>query len=448
MAQKWNLQDIRPTPRDRERDRRTEASVPKQDIAPKKRPPFSKRRPRPDANLGSIDVEDGNARKKRRLFISILIAVVVLGAGFGMSALLGGAEVTVYPKYKDTTVEATFTAYVEPGAGELGYEILSLEANGERQVSATGEEEVSEQAQGTIFIYNAYSTSPQRLIKNTRFESPDGLIYRVEESVEVPGMTEDEEGNAVPGVITAEIFAEGTGEQYNIEPARFTIPGLNEGTEQYEKMYAESTDTFTGGFEGKRFIIEESELQTAKQALHLELRDALLTRLEEERPAGFVLYDDAVTFVYDTLPATEYGEKLATIKERARLQVPLFEEADFAKYLAQNTIAGYEGEGVIMPDPFTLSFSYPSSTVAAGDIATQTETEFTLSGDTRIVWDFDEEKLQSDLLGLSKTALPSVLSGYPAIERAEAIVRPFWAQSFPENTSEVTITAIVGEKEE
>lgn len=437
MAQKWNLQDIRP-PGGRERQRRPQGGDPQQDMVRKR-----KKRPAPDPELGSVPVLDGNRQKMKRLITAVVVAILIIAAGFAFSLLLGGAEVTVNPKYKDSTVQATFTAHREPAAGELGFELLTLEADGEKQVSATGEEAAKERTTGNVFIYNAFSTTPQRLIKNTRFESPEGLVFRIEESVEVPGYTEDEDGSIVPGVVTARVFADGTGEQYNIAPTRFTIPGLR-GTEQYDKMYAESTNAFEGGFEGTRFIIDEGELQTAQQALHLELRDALLARLEAERPSGFVLYDDAVTFTFETLPATEYGDNLATIKERARLQVPIFEEAEFAQYLAENTVAGYEGGPVAVTDPYTMAFSYPRSTSTQDDISLHTNLEFTLSGSTRIVWIFDEESLKSDLAGLSKTALQTVLSGYPAIERAEAVVRPFWAQSFPEKASEITILQNIG----
>lgn len=443
MAQKWNLQDIRPAGSKKPSRRQVPLQKPHQDIEARPSKPQTESFER-DPDLESITIIDGGSKKRKRIIISVVVAIVILVAGFFVNTLLSGAEVTAHPKFKDTTVQATFTAHAEPQVGELGYELLVLEANGERQVSATGQEEASERAEGNILIYNAYSSSPQRLIKNTRFESPEGLIYRISESVEVPGKSEDAKGNTIPGVITAKVFADGTGEQYNIDSARFSIPGLL-GSDQYDTMYAESTDGFTGGFEGTRYIIEENELQTAKQALHLELRDALLTRLKEENYDGFTLYDGAITFTYETLPATEYGDDLATIKERAKLQVPMFKDSEFAEYLARGTIAGYEGDPVTVEDPLTLTFSYPKKASSSVELSKQGSFEFNLSGSTRIIWKFDASKLQSDLAGLSKTALSSVLSGYPAIERAEATVRPFWSQSFPEDPNEITITTVLGD---
>ncbi|MCD5381791.1 MAG: hypothetical protein LR017_00565 [Candidatus Pacebacteria bacterium] len=447
MSQKWNLQDIKPPERPQRSSARPKASNrPQQDmVRPTRRPAHEPSHTEHTDDVTTLEILDGGASKRKRVFTAAIVAALILGGGFFMSTLLSGAEITVYPKFKDATVQATFTAHRTPGAGELSYELLTIEADGERQVSATGQEEVSERAMGDIFIYNAYSTDTQRLIKNTRFESPEGLIFRINESVVVPGATKDADGKLVPGVITATVFADGTGEQYNIAAGQFTIPGLK-GSEQYDKMYATSNTGFMGGFEGKRFIIDDDELTTAKQALQLELRNALLARIDEERPAGFVLYPDAVTFAFDTLPATEYGNELATIKERARLQVPIFKESEFAAYLAKNTVAGYEGAPVALPDPFTLTFAYTSPTTTTSDIAPHTELSFNLAGQSRIVWQYNDAALLNDITGVSKTALPNVLSGYPAIERAEAVVRPFWKQAFPDTVSEIEVHTVIGDK--
>jgi hypothetical protein len=445
MSQKWNLQDIRPADSGRDRVRRVPPTgSPRSDIGVRQRPP-SQIPPQIDPDLASIDIIDGNSQRRKRILISTVIAFVILGAGYFVNVMLGGAEVTVNPKFKDVSVQATFTAYAEPKAGELSYELLTLEATSEKQVKASGQETVSERAVGNILIYNTRSGSTQRLIKNTRFENPDGLIYRIQESVEVPSATKDAAGKLIPGVITAQVFADGPGEQYNIRPSRFTVPGLK-GTDQYDSIYGESTVGFTGGFEGDKYIIDEGELNTAKQALHVELRDTLLARLKNERPAGFILFEPAVTFAFDSLPPTEYGDSLATIKERARLQVPIFKEAEFSKYIAENTIAGYEGDPVSMTNPLSLNYAYTSATATVSDIAPLKELEFTLRGESRVVWLFDEEQLKNDISGLQKTAMPKVLTeGYPSISSAKSVVRPFWAQTFPENPKEIEVITIIGD---
>lgn len=440
MPHKWNLQDIRPATTKQQPAEAVPARRPAQDIA--MRPRVRKEETFEDPDLATIDILDGNKVKRKRVFITSVVAILIVGIGFFVNVLIGGADVTVYPKTRTVSVQSNFTVSTAPKVGELGYELLTLEATGEKQVKAAGKEVVSLRAEGKIFVYNTKSESVQRLIKNTRFETPDGLIFKIKESIEVPGVTKDAKGNLVPGSVVADVFADGTGEQYNISPTRFTVPGLK-GGDQYDSVYGESTAGFTGGFEGEKYIIDENELNTAKQALHIELRDKLLARLKEERPAGFVLYDDSVTFAYDTLPSTEYGESLATIKETARLQVPMFKESDFSAYLAEKSVPEYQGESVTIPKPESLAFTYTSGTTSVSDIAGYKELDITLKGSTQIVWKFDEEKLKEALKGIKKTAATNVFATYTSISNAQAEVKPFWANSFPSSIDDIRIKTVV-----
>ncbi|MBX2866849.1 hypothetical protein KTR10_02765 [Candidatus Kaiserbacteria bacterium] len=434
MSQKWNLGDIKPSDRKPRRPR----SMREGSMAAPQRAERPARQPKPRPTYGRI----GSGKNRTPLFVGgvavliIVVAVLIAGA-------LGGATVQITPKTQDVTIDTAVTASPDT-AGGLSYELLTLEAEGERQVSVSGSEEVSEQATGTITIYNEYSTSVQRLIKNTRFESPEGLIYRIQESVVVPGITKDSEGNTIAGSIEAEVFADAPGEAYNIGPSRFTIPGL-EGSDQYDRMYAESTNAFTGGFEGEQYLIDGGDLTTAQTALHGELEEALRVRLEEERPLGFTLFDDAVTFAYDTLPSADAGEGKATIRERVRLVVPLFKDESFAQFVAQNTIADYKDEPVLLQNIDSLSFTYGEDTAQVADISTAASISFTLAGKATLIWQFDEAALREDLTGVSRALLLSVLSEYPAILRAEAKIHPFWRKSFPDNSDDITFETTIPE---
>ncbi len=433
MDKKWNLQDIKPVER---RKRSTPPEMrPQREAAPKRTVSST------DDGTMHIEIKDG--KKKRRFsFVSIiLVFALIITAVFTASYLTSGAEVTVFPRHREPNVNAEFTAYRIPQTDELAYEILTLEADGERQVSATGQEDVTELATGVLNVFKT-TEGAQRLIKNTRFEAPDGRIYRAKETVIVPGAVD-----GTPGSIRAEVFADVAGEEYNLNSAKFTIPGLEDDEALFNAIYAEVADPIAGGFSGQKFIIDDTELATAKQALQMELRDALLERVPNEKPAGFVAFDDAVTFTYESLPAVEYGENLATIKEKALLQIPLFKREEFAAYLAAATVPGYEDSPVRVNDYDVLSFNYTSATTSSSNISNLDSVTFKLIGRPLIVWTYDAGKLSTDLIGAAKTALPSILGGYPAIEKAEAVIRPFWKRSFPTSIADIEVIEVVGEAE-
>lgn len=435
MTQKWNLQDIKPAT-----NRKTVST--KKPVAMTSTPKTAAAKPERTRKVPQKTPVHTESTKKGSWKQVLAIALVIFSVTFLVSILTGGTELTVHPKFREPNVNSPFTAYSEAAADQLSYEIMTLEAVGERQVQATGKETVQSQAEGTIVIYNNHQNSPLRLVTNTRFESPDGLIFRVKDSVNVPGYTTDADGARVPGSVTAEVFAEEIGEQYNVEPTRFSVPGFA-GSAEFDNVYAESLTKFTGGFDGPKFIVEDEELETAKQALHTELRNSLLERINTEKPAGFVVFDSAVTFTYESLPTMAYGDNMATIKEKVYLRIPLFAETDFANYLAAATVPGYEGEDVKITDFSVIEFNYTSATTTSSNIASLNSLTFDLQGRPQIVWVYDAEALKSDLLQKNRTALSSVLSGYPAIDKAEAAIKPFWKQTFPKKVDSIKIVEVL-----
>jgi len=421
MKKQWNLQDIKPVGR------------PRQTTAPAgATPPVTNKNPR----LQPKSVTSGGAKRPRG-FVTVLVGLLVVGGAITSAVYLTqGADVTVYPKHRSPNVNATFTAFAEPTNREqLGYEVMTLVAEGERPVTATGQQPVSEHATGTITIYKSTPGS-QRLITNTRFEDGNGLIFRLVDSVVVPGAKGSE-----PGSLTADVFASEPGEQYNLNAnTRFTIPGLASDKNLFNAMHAENKLALAGGFEGQRFIINDEELTVAQKDVRSELRQALLERLPTERPANLVVFEPAVTFTYESLPAVADDGNVAIIKERASLQVPLFDTEELASFLASATVSGYEGEPVKIDDYSGLTFAYADATTTTTRLIEQPSISFTLTGRPRIVWTYDENKFLTDIRGVNRTALSQVLQAYqPALARAHAEIRPFWRSRFPTDAKHITI---------
>jgi hypothetical protein len=434
MAQKWNLQDIRPA---EPRKRRFPKAVQPEEPATQDESVFHDSR----EEVPSVVIEDGTKKQSHNILIAAIIFVVVVGGAIGLSALLGKTELTVFPENRQPTINAEFTAYPDQRSDALSYEVMTLEATGERQVSASGQTEVREQATGIIEIIKT-TTGAERLIKNTRFRSPEGLVFRIQESVVVPGAINDESGAVVPGRIQAEVFADTVGEQYNLPAGTdFDIPGYEEGgfTELYNAVKAVSVEAFTGGFDGLQFQIDEDELSTARQALQMELRDTLLARIDNEKPSDFISFPGSIALTYNELPAVEYGADLVTIKEQAVLQIPLFQATEFANFLASESVATYEGGHVRLDDPTELRFNYVNSTTSASVIANEPSLSFNLAGRPLLIWEYDADSLRQDLAGLPKTAVNNVINAYGGIEAARIRITPFWKRSFPDNPDEIQI---------
>ena len=445
MTQKWNLQDIRPIePRT---SRRSVETI--NNLSPKQRNLKNASADQGNSDLeilGNVAIIDGAKKSRWQLLIAIFIFITVVGIGFGISFLTSGAEITLYPKVRDINVNAEFTAYNSKKDDALSYEIMTLDATGERQVTATGQEQVKTQATGEIEIIKS-TPGTERLIKNTRFESSNGLIFRIQESVIVPGALKNKNGETVPGTTRAQVFADVAGENYNL-PAKnnFTIPGFKEGgnTELYNAIKATNPTAFSGGFDGPRFIIAENELSTAKQSLQMELRDTLIAKIASEKPANFTTFSDAIAITYTDLPSVKSGDTLVTIREQATLQIPLFKNEEFASFIAKETITGYDvKEPVRINNLDELTFAYSSASTSQVNLANLESLTFKITGVPRIVWTIDQEKMKVDLLGMEKTAFTGILGKYTGITKGEVKVRPVWKRSFPDKLGQIKIVEVL-----
>lgn len=446
MSQKWNLQDIRPAgeakrtkPTAKKSVRPTKKRMVEQDDAADATIEIA---PRPNRSKEpSITIENGGRKNRKRMVLGALLFFVIVGGAALLSNMLGKTELTIYPEFREPTISADFTAYPEKRDGELSYEVLTLEATDERQVKASGQVQVEEQATGMITIKKT-TPGTQRLIKNTRFESSEGLVFRIQESAVVPGAGKNNAGELVPGSIQAKVFADEAGEDYNAPAgSSFTIPGFAEAGDEalFESVTASNDTAFSNGFSGPQFKIDETELNTARQELQIALRDQLLAKIENTQPADFIALPGAVAITYNQLPAVEFGDDLVTIREQAVLQIPLFKATEFGSFLAKEAVATYEGGSVRVDDPSVLSFTYTDPATNSSVIANAESLTFSLTGKPLLIWEYDQAKLTKNLAGLPKTALNSAITEHPGIKGARAHITPFWKRSFPAEAEEIVV---------
>lgn len=362
-------------------------------------------------------------------------ALIVIVALVGLSLLFSGARVVVTPLHKDVRVDGSFTAFrAGEGNGAFEYQLIKSEKTVSSVVPALGESEAKEYASGTIIIFNGYSSTPQRLVKNTRFETSEGLIFRIADSVTVPG-ERSEGGKTIPGSVEVVVRADEPGEKYNIPLSDFTIPGFK-GDPRYESFYARSKTLMTGGFVGVRPSVDEATLKEATDKLQAEVRKTLADEAMAQKPEGFYLYDSMI-FVDVAPPSVTPSGSEAQVSVTGTLYGVLFNKESFAALLAAELVPGYDGETVRLSDETELSIK-PEAGEAERPFDAPS-LNFTASGNARIIWVFSEEQLKQDLAGRPKEALPTILSGYGSIDEARAIFRPFWKQSFPETPGDIEV---------
>lgn len=370
------------------------------------------------------------------LWFVAIIAIIVLF--IVLSSLFSGVKVKVTPNQEEILIDGTFSAFRSPGINEIGYEIMTLTRKLSGEVEATGEEFVEEKASGRIVVYNNYSTATQRLIKNTRFETSDGLIYRIKNAVTVPGR-QTKAGEIVPGSLEVKVYADKTGVSYNIGLSDFTIPGLK-GDPRYSKFYARSKTPMEGGASGLVKRASPEDLAKTTEELDFKLKVELLEEANSVKPEGFLLLSGSY-IIASELTTSNSGEDKVLITAEATFYGFIFDENEFAQFVAENTIATYDGGNVELVEYDNLKINILNSDPL--DLTTALEIVFSLSGDAKVVWVFDEDALLADLVGQPKKRVENILSGYPSIEKVEVVLRPFWKRSLPDKESKIKIERII-----
>jgi hypothetical protein len=389
---------------------------------------------------GSAGRRDDRGMKRLIMWGIAILAVLLALAGVAF-VFIGKTTITVTPTHESIQFagNVVHTAYKDPEAGELGYSVLTRTFDKNADVPASGREYVEERASGQIIVYNNFSTASQRLIKNTRFEAPNGDVYRVRDSFVVPGQTKRGE-NTVPGSIEVTVYADAPGEKFNISnmSTRFTIPGL-EGDPRFAAFHAEMRSPIAGGFIGERAMVDDATLASTRAQLQSELTTQALQEIKTQSE-DVVLFEDAVFISFESLPAV-YGEnEVATVREKAVVRAVVFDKFKLGNALAVASLATPIEGKVSLENPDDITFSLVNKEEV--DIDNDALIQFTLKGGAMLVWDVDVDSLKQDLVGKHNGALNTIMSGYPGIESARATIRPFWRNEFPTETGSIVVEIV------
>lgn len=409
-------------------------------IASRKKGVFVANAERSDVIRGQ-HAEEGSLKKYLLWFI---VAAVVVFLFFSLAVVFSGATITLTPRNQTVSIDTTFSAHKRSLDNQtmLPFDIMNIEEITEKTVPATGSETVHQKASGDIIIYNNYSSQSQKLIKNTRFETPDGKIFRIQKSTTVPGKT-GSGTNTTPGSVVATVYADEEGEAFNMGLADFTIPGLK-GLPMYSGFYARSKTPMAGGFSGVRKIVSETDRQSAETELKKIARDKLMKRAAEVIPEGFVLYEDSidVSFIDESDKATAArdtgSDNTVTMRIRGVLRGVIFNQQDLSRHIAEKVIDNFDDSAVNIPNLNTMDFillNKENTSLADADTIS-----FMLSGTASVIWTVDENYLKDKLAGTAKSDFQKIMGGFLNIERAEVSIKPFWKSNFPTNGNTIKVT--------
>ncbi len=244
----------------------------------------------------------GIRRKKnfKILFGLILALALVSSAVYAAVVFLPRAEIKIIVEklnweYYDFIIADKNISEIDLIEKKIPAQVFSKKKNNNLLFPATGIQQVNRRATGKIVIYNAHSSSSQLLVANTRFLTPDGKTFRLNNRIVVPG-AKIIEGKIVPSSIEAKVTADRLGEESNIGPIkRFSIPGFR-GLKKYHRFHGESKEPMTGGFIGEVAAPTAQDIKKAKEKNRQIIQQVLVSFIDSQIPVDFEVIEESKQF--------------------------------------------------------------------------------------------------------------------------------------------------------
>lgn len=374
-----------------------------------------------------------------RLFLGLLGGAFVI-FGIVLYLTLSRAEIIIVPKKERVSFGAEMTVDKGISSADLEYnkipgQLFEVEKEIWREFPSTGEKELEEKARGIITVYNQYSSSPQTLVETTRFVSGEGKLFRTTKTITIPGAVV-EEGEIIPSTIDVEVIAAEAGEEYNIGPSTFTIPGF-QGSPKYSGFYGKSTESMVGGVKGKVKIVTKDDLEGARDILAVNLKKEARGELINKIPSGLKILEGAqregILEFSSSIKEGGPGEKFVlTVKVVSRALV--FNENDIISLINKNLASKISESKVIIPDTISIVYNISDINLDKGSMDLSCEIE------EDIAWKIDGEEIKRDLAGKNEIEVRHYLSARSEVESARVVFWPFWVKKIPSNEKKIKVT--------
>ncbi len=378
------------------------------------------------------EIRDGHSSFSTKIFIAF-VALLIIGFLL-LNFIFNSATINITPKYKDIlfSKESSKVMIMNlDGLEGVKFQVASSSISKTRSLPKTDTKTIQTKASGKIVIYNNFDTNPQKLIKNTRFESSKGKIYRITESVTIPGMK-----GSTPGSIGATVYADSYGADYNIDASDFTLPGFK-GTARYKGFYARSDGKLEGGVSGLKGLVNKSDLNAAKDEFAMSITKDIQDNLRKIKIDGYIPVYDQIQIVFSDNEKDLNIGTTADYTETGTGYLMLVNKDELANGIAGKTdiINKYNGEKMHILYDDTLHFTLRNT----ADLSKDFQLEVMVDGNPRLYFDIDENNLKQSVLGKTQTEFNEIIRTFNGVGQVTTNFFPFWLKTFSTKLGSVNV---------
>lgn len=281
----------------------------------------------------SSNFEAGSFNKGLLVFVGIFVLLIVSSLLFLPQSAI---DVIVTTEPFENIVSLTVDQSIDqpiPQDKKVPGKLLETVNDDAKRVVATGRKDVGGKAKGTVTISNSLQSDPFKLTAGTvltHTETNKG--YALDKDISIPGATlalKDAGVSITPGTLNATVTASEPGDSFNVKSGNFTIGGIT--AKQQEKITAKSSADFIGGFTKTVNTMTQGDIDSAKEALLVDLNNQALEQFKKEakdlKLINEAVYNEVISF--ETNPAKVDTETdFFDLKVKAKHKVMVFNEKE------------------------------------------------------------------------------------------------------------------------
>ena len=381
-----------------------------------------------------------NKSRAGMMFIFVFLAILVLGGV--VYFVLPRATVSLEVKAESFVHQFRLVLADEEDLNIAGQNVFKgrfVEVTKElvQTFQASGSENKGNAASGFITIYN-YTQTMKGLIPETRFVSPDELVFRIKEEVLISPATTNSAGTLVPGRTKVKVVADTGGTDGNL-PAdtKFTVPGL--GSVGIDLVYGKNDEPFTGGTDNKVNIVSQEDIEAARESIsknvfldtELELQD--LVKKDEELIMPLIQND-----VIDSVPSVPAGSKREAFDLKIQVRSwTLLPKKESLEEIIHNSV------DAIIPLNYTLTdqtLKVARVEVDNTDFLMHT-IDFGVEIDGLIAPDLNESEIAGSIANRTPQSATQLLNSISEIISHKIVLWPFWVNRLPILENNIKITS-------
>lgn len=375
---------------------------------------------------------------KRFWAITVLAALVIFI--IILSTALASLTITLRPVSAKITVPAitvvadTKILATNEDAKKIPGLKIAIEKTYQESFSSSGKKYIEDFAHGRLGIFNAFSSAPQVLIAGTRFTDAGGRVFKLLKTITIPGAN-IEEGKIIPSSIEADVIADKPGEEYNIAPADFNIPGFK-GTPKYAAFYGRSRDAFSGGFKGEARIVTTTDIKNAQEKVSQTLFNQLKAALKEKLPTGdeFISLDGSRSVFIQEIKNPKADERADEFSASASgvAEMIIFKKSDLLTLLG-SALLSPDRPSTILASSFKPTYKNIRLDVQSGQLS------FGVEGEALAVRNVPSDEIRSVAVSKTNSKLEDYLRNRPEIAGFVIKNFPVWRWWTPKRLDSIFV---------